>query len=175
MSRDVVAAIRRFCAEDGRGLIAGAFVYGSVAAGAGRPDSDIDCFALLSGEVTARQRNQLATGFASLQRRLGYKPDGAYPIELFTAARCRDALSGAIVRDAIRDSVGGVRPGPAAADSDDLEIFRALVGTRLTAVDCGDLEQLSRLAWGLLADLPPRRLGDALRMVGVRHPMGARA
>lgn len=172
MSGDIVAPIRRFCAEDGCDLIAGAFVYGSVAAGSARPGSDIDCFALLTDEVTARQRHQLATGFANLQRRLGYTPDPVYPIELFTAARCRDALSSAIVQSAIRDAFGGGRLDPAVADADDLEVFRALVGIRLRVVDCDDLERLSHLAWGLVADLPPQHRWQVLQAVGVRYPMG---
>jgi hypothetical protein len=48
MKQDVMATVRRFCAEIGSELIAAAFVYGSVAAGADTPQSDIDLFGLSS-------------------------------------------------------------------------------------------------------------------------------
>jgi nucleotidyltransferase-like protein len=174
MIHAAIPAIRRFCLEIGCGTIVGAFVYGSVAAGSAGPSSDIDCFALLAGEVPALERAQVAARFAALQRHLGYTPDARYPIELFTTVQCQAALSGATVRDAVNAARGGFSPGALTAESDDLEVFRALVGVRLPVIDCDDLEQLTEQAWRLVGDADSLAMGGVLSNLGVKHPGDSR-
>jgi len=140
----VVEAAQRFLAGfDG---IDAAFVYESVAHGTARPDSDVDLFLVTVAELAPDLRNRLLAGAAQLQRTLGYEPDPAHPVEVFSAARCVDALTGPLVLRATHMAACGNPIDRITLDSDDLEILRALHDRRLPVRTSPVLDSLTTLA-----------------------------
>ncbi|MFI1163278.1 nucleotidyltransferase family protein [Streptomyces sp. NPDC020801] len=151
----------------------GVFIYGSVATGQAGPGSDIDCFVLLAEPETAETTTHLRSGFVELQRHLGYTPDPEYPIEVFTRQQCREALDSRTVRQAIQQARTHGHVDPELAASDEAEVLRALLGTRLTVRTCPQLDELTDHAKQVVA----QHLGipgapaehTALQALGVRH------
>lgn len=151
----------------------GAFIYGSVATGRAGPGSDIDCFVLLAQPETAEMATQLRSGFAELQSDLGYTPDPEYPIELFTLQQCQEALNSSSVHQAIQQARMHGHVDPVLAASDEAEVLRALLGTRLTVRTCPQLRELTDHAKRVVA----RHLGSqgspaehgAFQALGIRN------
>ncbi|MEU2021886.1 nucleotidyltransferase domain-containing protein [Streptomyces sp. NPDC016469] len=178
MSADVAAAIDRLLTERSCEAVA-AFVYGSVAAGRAGPASDVDTFVLLARPLSDGAARELRTSFVDLQRRLGYVPDTDYPVELFTVEQVHTALTGAVVERAVEQSRSVEKLGTALAESDEVEILRALLGVRLTVRHSPRLDELTALAGQVLT----RRLGTASpqlherarRVLGVRQPHSTHA
>lgn len=108
--------------------VVGAFVYGSVARGTATAESDIDVFLLLEAEQPPDRTAALRAAFVDLQRRLGYRPDVEYPVELFTLDQVRTAL-------AVDEP-----------DEDQREIRHALGDTKIVLVGSAELEVLIAMA-----------------------------
>jgi predicted nucleotidyltransferase len=127
--------------------VAAAFVYGSVASGTDRVDSDVDTFVLLSEDV-GDGRSRIRAEFTQLQRRLGYIPDADHPVELFTTADAAAALDAAerAVRDGTFDRLR--------IDGDEREVLHALTDSRLLLLGGAALDQLSARAERLAALIP---------------------
>lgn len=123
----VVGAVQQMLALfDG---IEGAFVYGSVAHGTARPGSDVDLFVVTVADLGPEVRARLHSAAEQLQRGLGYRPDPVHVVEVFSTARCVDALTGPLVLRATHMAAADGRPiDQITLDSDDLEILRALQG-----------------------------------------------
>ncbi|NGO67025.1 nucleotidyltransferase family protein [Streptomyces boncukensis] len=151
MTGTVMAAINQYLQDTCSSAI-GAFVYGSVATGQAGPDSDVDCFVLLAEPETAETMTQLRSAFAELQVHLGYTPDLAYPIELFTVRQCEEALDGSSVRRAIQQARTHGYTDPDLAASDEVEVLRALLGTRLTVRTCLQLDELTDRAKNVVVE-----------------------
>ncbi|MFG3041762.1 nucleotidyltransferase domain-containing protein [Streptomyces sp. NPDC048330] len=171
MTSSVTAAVDQFLEMCPRAI--GAFIYGSVAVGRARHGSDIDCFVLLAEPEADETTTRLRSGFAELQRDLGYTPDPAYPIELFTVRQCQEALDGASVRRAVRQARTNGHVEPALAESDDVEVLRALLGARLTVRTCPQLDELTDHARHVVARhlnaLGTSAEHAALQALGVRN------
>ncbi|MFE9407321.1 nucleotidyltransferase family protein [Streptomyces sp. NPDC006704] len=172
MTSSVTAAVAQYLHDMCTGAI-GAFIYGSVATGRAGPDSDIDCFVLLVESGTADEMTRLRSGFAEVQRDLGYAPDPAFPVELFTVRQCHEALNSTSVRQAIQQALNGGRVDTKLAESDEVEILRALLGTRLPVRTCPELDELTNHARSVVAPClnPPETSAEhtALQALGVRN------
>jgi predicted nucleotidyltransferase len=123
-----------------------AFVYGSVARGTARPDSDLDLFLVTVADLGQQQQERLRADAESLQRTFGYRPDPAHPVEVFSAVRCVDALTGPLVLRATYMGASGRPIDRVTLDSDDLEILRALLDHRLSVRTSPVLDDLTSLA-----------------------------
>ncbi|MFD0404123.1 nucleotidyltransferase domain-containing protein [Kitasatospora sp. NPDC127116] len=171
MSSELVSQVSRFLEQHAPGLVA-AFVYGSVATGHAGPGSDIDCFVMLDNLPDPGTREQLRVGFGRLQTALGYTPDLNYPIEVFSVEQCLAALSSATTHRALGQACSQAALCEDLAETDAVEVLRAMLGTRLTVRSAPQLDDLTRLAQELLAEasghtvLAPDR--DVLRALGVR-------
>jgi predicted nucleotidyltransferase len=166
----LVAAIDQFLTSQSCGALA-AFVYGSVAIGRAGPQSDVDTFVLIDQPLSAAGMQQLRTGFVDLQLRLGYRPDVAFPIEVFTVHQSQSALAGNDVKQAIRLACSYQTLSPNLLDSDGVEVLRALLSTRLTIRTSSELDELTSYASQILRrDLNSRHvpLKDTLRALGIR-------
>jgi predicted nucleotidyltransferase len=140
----VVGAVRHMLARfDG---IEGAFVYGSVAHGTARPDSDVDLFVLTDADPGPETRAHLRSVTERLQRDLGYRPDPVHVVEVFSTARCVDALTGPLVLRATHMAADGKPIDRITIDSDDLEILRALRDRRLAVRSSPVVDGLTDLA-----------------------------
>ncbi|MFE6333976.1 nucleotidyltransferase domain-containing protein [Streptomyces sp. NPDC057798] len=172
MTITVTAAIDQYLHDTCPHAI-GVFIYGSIATGRAGPGSDIDCFVLLAESETAETTTRLRSGFAELQSRLGYTPDPDYPIELFTLQQCQEALDSSSVRQAVQQAQARGHVDPELAASDEAEVLRALLGTRLTVRACPQLDELTDHAKQVVA----QQLGSpgspaerrALQALGVRN------
>ncbi|MEU1477197.1 nucleotidyltransferase domain-containing protein [Streptomyces sp. NPDC005760] len=171
MSGDVVSAIDQFLTDQSCEAVA-AFVYGSVATGQAGPTSDVDTFVLLAEPLPAVAVQQLRSGFAELQERLGYTPDAAYPVELFTVRQAHGALAGNEVGRAIHQACSQGKVNSDLAEADAVEVLRALLGARLTVRASAQLDELTVRATQVLtrhlrsASTPPER--EVLRALGIR-------
>lgn len=172
VSGTVVAAIDQLLTDQARDAVA-AFVYGSVATGQARPSSDVDACVLLAQPVSTATAQQLRASFVQLQERLGYTPDPDYPVELFTVQQIRAALLGHKVAHAIEQALAGEELEPELAEADEVEILRALLGSRLTVRASPQLDELTALANQVLAQqlhrastTPSRQV---LRVLGIRR------
>lgn len=140
----VVGAVRHMLARfEG---IEGAFVYGSVAHGTARPGSDIDLFVVTVADLGPEVRAHLRSAAEGLQRGLGYLPDPVHVVEVFSTARCVDALTGPLVLRATHMAADGRPIDRMTLDSDDLEILRALQDRRLTVRPSPVVDGLTALA-----------------------------
>lgn len=171
VSGDVVSAIDQFLTDQSCEAVA-AFVYGSVATGQAGPTSDVDTFVLLAEPLPAVAVQQIRSGFAELQERLGYTPDAAYPVELFTVQQARGALAGNEVSQAIHQACSQGKVNSDLAEADAVEVLRALLGARLTVRASAQLDELTVRATQVLtrhlrsASTPPER--GVLRALGIR-------
>lgn len=172
VSGDVVAAIGRLLTDRPCGAVA-AFVYGSVATGRAGPSSDVDTCVLLARPLSASETERLRTSFVDLQKRLGYTPDADYPVELFTVEQVRTALTGSKVKRAVEQARSGEELDSGLAVSDEVEILRALLGTRLTVLPSPQTDELTALADQALRQhlgpASPQPHERALRLLGVRR------
>ncbi|MGH3712925.1 MAG: nucleotidyltransferase domain-containing protein [Micromonosporaceae bacterium] len=168
-----ITAIAAFLDEIAQGRVVAAFVYGSVAAGTAKADSDIDCFVLLKARNDDTLARRLRAGFILLQTRLGFTPDVRYPVELFTPGDCQRALSGPQVARALRQATSGQPVDSHLAETDAVEVLRALLGPRLTVRASRDLDALTRQAQRVLASAVGPDADAGARMVlealGVKH------
>ena len=122
--------------------IVAAFLYGSVVTGHSTADSDVDCFVILNEAVDPSERVALGRAFAELQKRLGHRPDPDYPLELFTVEDCRRAVADqALV--SVFDPVSNFGSVGDPLNPDNLEIVRALTGTRRTLFGCAEVDRLA--------------------------------
>lgn len=171
MSGAVVTAIDQLLTDQPYDVVA-AFVYGSVATARAGPSSDVDSCVLLAQPVSTAAACQLRTHFIQLQERLGYTPDPDYPVELFTVQQARAALVGNEVKRAMEHACTNGKLGSDLAESDDLEILRALLGARLTVRASPQLDDLTTLANQVLAQHLHRVSAplsmQILRFLGVR-------
>ena len=171
---EVAREVERFLARAAPVEAHAAFIYGSVAAGRAGPASDIDCFVLVAENTDTKTRERLRSGFIDLQQRLGFTPDPIHSLELFSVTRCRAALESEHVRLSLLRAAMATPETAEFDESDDMEILRALVGTRLSVVDNPGVDELALLAWalvdGVLAERPAGHRNDALRALGVRAP-----
>lgn len=172
MSGAVVAAIDQLLTDESCDVVA-AFVYGSVATGQAGPSSDVDSCVLLAQPLSTAEALQLRTSFAQLQERLGYTADPDYPVELFTVQQVRAALVGPEVKRAMERACASEELGPDLAESDAVEMFRALLGARLTVRPSPQLDDLTALANHVLAQhlhhaSTPLSM-QVLRVLGVRR------
>lgn len=171
VSGDVVTAIDQFLTDHSCDAVA-AFVYGSVATGQAGPTSDVDTFVLLARPLSGVAVQQLRSGFAELQEHLGYTPDVAYPVELFTVQQSQTALAGSEISRAIHQACSHGKVSSDLAESDAVEVLRALLGARLTVRDSAQLDELTVRANQVLtqhlrsASAPPER--EVLRALGIR-------
>ena len=140
----VVGAVQQMLARyDG---IEGAFVYGSVAHGTARPSSDVDLFVVTVADLRPEVRAHLHSAAEQLQRGLGYRPDPVHVVEVFSTARCVDALTGPLVLRATHMAADGRPIDQITLDSDDLEILRALQDRRLVVRPSPVVDGLTALA-----------------------------
>jgi predicted nucleotidyltransferase len=121
MRHEIVAAIADL-------PVVAAFIYGSVARDTATAESDIDVFVLLATELPPVRTETVRAAFVDLQRRLGYRPDVNYPVELFTIEDAREALA--------TDE----------PDDDQREIRHALQDVKIVLVGSAELEDLVTLA-----------------------------
>ena len=141
--------IRLLLAEHLGDTLVSAFVYGSVAAGRAGPDSDIDCFVITADDLGEPQRRLLSAEFAKLQGTLGFTPDPDYPIEVFSAAACQATLrSSELDRMLTAAIVGGM--DSQTAESDEVEVLRALLDRRLVLRHAAVLDDLTTQAHALV-------------------------
>jgi predicted nucleotidyltransferase len=127
----------------------GAFIYGSVAEGRARRGSDIDCFVLTKSDLHSQIRADVGRTFAAFQRRLGYSPDLAFPIEIFGTRRCIRAIERNLSNansSCLSDSYSQCRER---ARIDDLEIVRALQGVKILVLPSRSLDRITQLATGI--------------------------
>lgn len=145
-----------------------AFIYGSVAAGRNHSDSDIDCFVLVDREVPQETRQQVGCRFADLQRQLDFTPEPDYPIEIFSMARCETLLADPLLDIAIGSAAITGMMDPLLAESDAVEVLRALLDRRLVIRPARELDQLTARAYVVLDRRPADvvRLKRALRLTG---------
>lgn len=171
MTGQVVSAIDQFLTSEACHVV-GAFVYGSVATGQAGPTSDVDCFVLVDRPLTPEATHRFKSGFAELQQRLGYCPDVEYPVELFTVEHCRAALAGDELTQAIREVGWHGAVGPDLSEADAVEIFRALLGERITVQASAQLDELTMQARQVLSQHarsePTLLERDIFRVLGVR-------
>lgn len=138
--------VGRFLTDTLGSSLVAAFVYGSVATGTARPGSDLDCFTLTARALPASTRSATGVSFSTLQRTLGYTPDPAYPIELFSARHCWTALRGPVVAEALRQARERGRLDLPLSGADEVEVLRALLGARLTVTSATALDRLTHAA-----------------------------
>lgn len=137
-----------------------AFIYGSVAAGRNHSESDIDCFVLTGSEVARDTRQHVGRGFAELQRQLGFTPDPDYPIEIFSVATCEFLLADTLLDTAIWGAAIAGTIDAVLAESDAVEVLRALLDRRLVIRPARELDQLTARAYVVLH----RRPADVVRL-----------
>lgn len=164
---DIVEEVRELLHSRLREHVEAAFVYGSVAAGAATPNSDIDTFVLAKGDVPRDLTSDLAMRYAQLQTRLGYQPDAEHPIEVFPLHACVDSLHDGFTMRALATAAGGGPFDSVTLTSDCFEILRALLSQRLVVIDSPALERLTRLAASRL-DRAARRHGVNPAVLGAR-------
>jgi Polymerase beta, Nucleotidyltransferase len=143
--------------EDHLGVtVNAAFIYGSVAAGRNRPGSDLDCFVLTEQGLVGAERRRIKAGFATLQRELGFTPDPVYPVELFSIEACRTILSDpALGRILTKTAMDDIEPD--VAQSDQVEVLRALLDRRLVVRHSTCLDVLSEQARSLVRRTAPNQ------------------
>lgn len=172
VSADVTGAIDRLLAERSCEAVA-AFVYGSVATGRAGPTSDVDTFVLLARPLPDEAVRELRTSFVDLQKQLGYVPDTDYPVELFTMEQVHTALTGTEVERAVEQSRSQEELDTGLAESDGVEILRALLGARLTVRPSPRLDELTALAGQVLTRhlgiASPQLHERARRVLGIRQ------
>jgi predicted nucleotidyltransferase len=145
-----------------------AFIYGSVAADRAGPSSDIDCFVITAGEIGAPQRRQLVAEFAELQRALGFTPDLDYPIEIFSAEACHAILQSTALNHMLTAAMAA-NLDRGAADSDDMEVLRALLDRRLVLRHAPVLDRLTTQARVVIRRCPAEPMA-LLRVLGLVDP-----
>jgi len=123
-----------------------AFVYGSVARGTATPASDIDTFLLVRSELDAAQRDGLDAAFTRLQHEFGCRPDPDHPVEIFAVGTCERALAGPLVLRSVDTAARGGTLDQPTHDSDDLELLRALLDSRLPVIESLVLDSLTAIA-----------------------------
>jgi predicted nucleotidyltransferase len=126
---DLPAAIALWLAETGCiEEVSFCVIYGSVARGTAREGSDIDTLLVTKDRLSDNRRRALGASYAQLQRRLGYTPDAAYPLELWSVRECVQHLAAA------------------EPDDDTRELAFALTDDRLVVVDSPDAAALTETA-----------------------------
>lgn len=110
-----------------------AFIYGSVARGTATAHSDLDTFILLNAAASETDLARTRQRFISLQRDLGFTPDDDYPVEIFTVAQARHAMTAEV-------------HGGDISEDDVTEVLRALNEPKIVVLDSPDLRQLIELA-----------------------------
>ncbi|MFL6076975.1 MAG: nucleotidyltransferase domain-containing protein [Mycobacteriales bacterium] len=146
------APVASFLEEQLGDELAAAFIYGSVASGRARCGSDIDCFVITVRELASYRRHQVAVRFATLQRALGFSPDPEYPVEIFSIAACESVLAGAVMGRVLRDAALTRTIDPGLAESDDVEVLRALLDRRVVLRHAPVLDRLTSRTHALLDD-----------------------
>ncbi|HEX8346922.1 MAG TPA: nucleotidyltransferase domain-containing protein [Actinoplanes sp.] len=139
-----------------------AFVYGSVAAGRAGPGSDIDCFVITASDLDGPQHRRLDAGFAELQRTLGYTPDPDYPIEIFSVGACQAALRSSELDRMLTAAAVAGGMDRRMAESDEVEVLRALLDRRLVLRHAEVLDVLTTQAHALV-----QRHASWLHMLGL--------
>jgi hypothetical protein len=165
VSDALIPPVASFLADQLGDVLVAAFIYGSVAAGRIRPGSDIDCFVLTGRELSQHERHEVSVRFAELQRQLGFTPDAGYPIELFSAAACEALLGDPSLDTAMRDAAATGTIGQLLAESDTVEVLRALLDRRLVLRPARELDQLTERAQAILNHQP----ADAVRLKQALH------
>lgn len=102
-------------------------LYGSYAAGADGPDSDLDCLVVLP-DRSAYDLTAAREDYVRLQRRLGFTPDTVHPVELFTFLRCLELLRARGLRARLETACRSGRR--LAGDDDAREVFHAFTSPR---------------------------------------------
>lgn len=126
--------------------IEGAFVYGSVARGTAGQGSDIDLFVVTVADLAPDVRARFGDAADRLQRELGYRPDPAHLVEVFSTATCARAVTGPLVLRATHQAADGSDIDRITLDSDDLEILRALLDQQLIVRHSPVVDGLTMLA-----------------------------
>jgi hypothetical protein len=122
-----------------------AFIYGSVAARRNGPGSDLDCFVLTQRDLGQDELRRTNAAFASLQKKLGFTPDPAYPVELFSIHACRTILSDPALDQILTNATTtGIEPD--IVQSDQVEVLRALLDRRLVVQHSTCLDVLTAQA-----------------------------
>ena len=164
--------IRGFLVEHLGTTLSAAFVYGSVAAGRAGPTSDLDCFVITECDLDDARRLRIGSGFAALQRGLGFTPDPAYPIELFSVTLCRKILADPALESLLSSAVTrGVDTH--VGESDQVELLRALLDRRLVVRPAAVLNELTAQAWTLVHRATPEP-AVVLQVLGLSDPPGVR-
>lgn len=152
---------------------AGAFIYGSLAAGLAGATSDIDTFVLTRTELDPASLTRMKAAFRELQTRLGYLPDPDHPVEIFPIY----AVQRAVDSEAILGRLAHLADGNAESallDSDDAEILRALLGLAHDILPSPELdafrEQAAQLA--TRCGLTYTELADRLHVAHPRRAVG---
>jgi predicted nucleotidyltransferase len=164
--------IRNFLVEHLGATLTAAFVYGSVAAGRAGASSDLDCFVVTKCDLDDAQRLQIGSGFTRLQQRLGFRPDPAYPIELFSANTCRTVLADARL-ESLLSAAAARGVDKHVAESDEVEVLRALLDQRLVVRPAAVLDELTAQAWTLLHRATPEP-AVVLQALGLAEPYRVR-
>jgi hypothetical protein len=163
-----LAPITSFLDEFGSDVTA-AFIYGSVAWQHIHQGSDIDCFIVTAGEVPAPLRQYIRAEFVELQRSLGFTPDIDYPVEVFSVAACRTALSGQTLALILAEALAAGRVRPDSVETDELEILRALLDKRLVLRPAPALDSLTTQAHAVLARYTASEMQTLRRAIRIVH------
>jgi hypothetical protein len=147
--------------------VTAAFIYGSVARQRVHAASDVDCFILTSNDFPPSQRHYIRNEFVELQRTLGFTPDVDYPVELFSVAACRAALSGPTLNLILTEALVTGQVRRKFLESDDVEILRALLDRRLVLRHAPVLDALTRQARATLQRYPASGSQILLRAIGI--------
>jgi hypothetical protein len=163
--------VRRCLQEHLGAAVSAAFVYGSVAARRNGPGSDLDCFVLTQRDLDREERQRTRTIWAAVQRDLGFTPDPAYPVELFSTEACHTILASSELDAILRDAaMSGIEPD--VAQSDAVEVLRALLDQRLVVLHSACLDVLTDEAWSLV-QCQGRHQAALLRALGLNPEAGA--
>jgi hypothetical protein len=149
----------------GDALVA-AFVYGSVAAGRAGPSSDIDCFVITADDLDGAHRRRVGMAFSSVQRALGFTPDPDYPIEVFSTEACRSILQGTDLDHMLMAAAVSGSMDRRIAESDEMEVLRALLDRRLVLRQAAVLDLLTVQAQALVRRYPIKP-SPLLRVMGL--------
>lgn len=172
MNEHIVGAVHTLLSGHLGDELEAAFIYGSVAAGTAGPRSDLDCFVLTRGELSAGRAERLQTAFADLQRDLGFTPDPIYPIEIFATTLAVAALDEPLLLRALTTAALDDHLDDMTLNSDCVEVLRALLNVRLPIDDSVVLDSLTVLARHRLVNaalrhhVPPAQIAARL---GVKY------
>lgn len=131
--------------EDMPASVACALVYGSVAKGCHRWDSDVDALLVTEQPVSPAERAVMVRLYTDFVADLGLRPDDEYPVEMFPVEGCRRMLGLPAA------GLGGLSPGvgPDAfrcSPDDAWEVLYALTTPHLVVTGERLVDQLRRVA-----------------------------